>query len=100
MFPVSLRREEVRSVPGSYYLMITEVTTRVRVHLDEAPENLNVHLTLWPPQTDRPLSETRYALINNSLLPGHALEFQFIPKPLIPPFPAEAAVVAGQNPTN
>jgi len=78
--PFAVRRREVRAVPGSYFFVMTEVTTGLRIHLEECPESVEVYLSLWPPLPEVNLGATRYALFRHTFLPGHGFEFKFIPR--------------------
>jgi len=76
--PVAIRRIEVRNLPGSYFFVMTEVTTGMRVYLEECPAAVTVKLSLWPPVPEINLSDVKYAFLSSMFLPGHALEFKFI----------------------
>lgn len=79
--PVQVRRKEIRNYPGSYYLIMTELTANIRIHLDECPPDLQVKLVMRPTEDECDLSEIRYRFYDYPLLPGHGLEFQLIPRP-------------------
>jgi hypothetical protein len=71
-----VRREEVRSCPGSYYFIMTELTEGIRVHLGDCAEDVEVTLGLRPSEDTVDLTAKRIAVINEPLLPGYGLEFK------------------------
>lgn len=80
--PVSLRikREEFRWCPGSYYLIMSEITQGIKIYLDECAEDANVTLFLYPTSQEVNLTKEQIAFIEEPLLPGHCLEFKLIEK--------------------
>lgn len=82
--PVRVRRREVRTFPGSYYLVTTEFAEGARIYLDEALSNVNVYVTVRPKSEDFPLSKVHILIVEEPLLPGHSVEFKFTNKELTP----------------
>ncbi|HET6892851.1 MAG TPA: hypothetical protein VFH31_17230, partial [Pyrinomonadaceae bacterium] len=76
-----IRRREARDCPGSYYLIMTEVTERLRVYLDECADDVAVELIVRPREGERTLRQGDVKIIEEPLLPGHGLEFKFRTKP-------------------
>jgi hypothetical protein len=74
--PVRITRHEFRWCPGSYYLIMSEITDRFRVYLDECAEDVNVTLFLYPAALQVDLTANHIAIINEPLLPGYCLEFK------------------------
>ena len=75
-----IRRREARECPGSYYLIMTEVTERLRVYLDECADDVTVELIVRPREGERTLRQGDVKIIEEPLLPGHGLEFKFTTK--------------------
>lgn len=75
--PLRIVRREVRNCPGSYYLIMTEVTDAIRIYLDEVPLDVKVTLGIRPSENIVDLTAKHLEIINEPLLPGHALEFKF-----------------------
>lgn len=78
--PLRIRRREVRECPGSYYLIMTEVTDGVTVYLDECPADVDVEVAIRPSEAFRHLKSGDLVLVEDPLLPGHGLEFKFTPR--------------------
>lgn len=78
--PLRIRRREVRECPGSYYLIMTEVTDGVTVYLDECPADVDVEVAIRPSEAFRHLKSGDLVLVEEPLLPGHGLEFKFTPR--------------------
>jgi hypothetical protein len=76
--PIAIRRLETRNVPGSYFFVMTEVTTGLRVYLEECPPTIAVTLASWPIEPEIDLSKEKYALLSQIFLPGHSLEFKLL----------------------
>lgn len=83
--PVSLRirRHEVRQCPGSYYLIMTEVTDGLRVYLDECAEDVKVSLMIRPREGSNELNPGDVRIVDGPLLPGHGMEFKFTNRVLL-----------------
>jgi hypothetical protein len=76
LVPVRLVREEFRTCPGSYYLIMSEITEGIKIYLDECPKDVDVTLFLYPTSQEVSLTEKHVAIIEEPLLLGHCLEFK------------------------
>jgi hypothetical protein len=76
LVPLRIRRQEVRECPGSYYLIMTEVTDGLKVYLDECDENVSVELIIRPTERDVRLEVGGVEIVDEPLLPGHGMEFK------------------------
>jgi hypothetical protein len=75
--PISVRRREVRECPGSYFLVMTEVTDGLRIYLKELPEKAALSGMRRPYDGDHVITMNEPLFASNSvLLPGHAIEFR------------------------
>jgi len=77
--PLLVERREVRSCPGSYYLIMTELTDGLRIVLREGAQDVNVEVTFRPSERSVNLTERRVEIIDEPLLPGHCVEFKLTP---------------------
>ena len=79
--PIIMERRELIYMPGSYYLLMNELTKGVTVELEPLPRNMMVEVETWPrkgkggrlrlePQKLWPFDE-------HIILPGQGLEFRF-----------------------
>lgn len=73
---ICVRRAELRQAPGTYHLVMTELTDGLRVNLEDAPETLKLVLYL-PNRTKHVLSKANPLVVTNTvILPGHTVELQ------------------------
>lgn len=86
--PLTIKRQEVRSCPGSYYLIMTELTEGFRINLRDGADDVNVTVALRPSERVIDLTKKRIEIINEPLLPGHCLEFKLTVQPTSQPQPA------------
>jgi hypothetical protein len=82
---IRTRRIEVRECPGSYYLIMTEITDGMHIYLDYCAPDVGVQLIVRPPERIISLKEGKPEIIEEPLLPGYSLEFTFtkLPGPLL-----------------
>lgn len=91
-------RRELTYVPGSYYLMMTELTKGLALHLTDAPNNIQAEVNVRPHKEKVPLIENvpnDKDFKNTILLPGQGIEFRFRYKEQAPQ--GVAATVAVQK---
>lgn len=82
--PVNLRRLEIRTCPGSYYIVTSEIIENVRVHLDHYQAAVDVFVTIRPSKEDVSLRRHHVVDMRGPLLPGHCIEFKLAPAGVIP----------------
>lgn len=84
---INTRRKEITYVPGSYILMMGELTRGIKFNLKELPPGIVAYLHLWP-HTQKPVrlkvGRTFNEFQNKVLLPGQGCEFRFYPEALSP----------------
>jgi hypothetical protein len=76
LVPIRVRRNEVRSCPGSYYLIMSEITDGMTIYLDECAADVKVSIYIYPAGTEVDLNQHRVAITDAPLLPGHCIEFK------------------------
>ncbi|HEV8431069.1 MAG TPA: hypothetical protein VGQ41_24410 [Pyrinomonadaceae bacterium] len=85
LVPIRLTREEFRTCPGSYYLIMSEITEGIKIYLDECPKDVDVTLFLYPTSQEVSLTEKHLAIIEEPLLLGHCLDFKLTPRTIPSP---------------
>jgi hypothetical protein len=77
---VSVTRNEVRNAPGSYMLIMSELTDGVTIELTEVSPDLAISVLVWPEDFaaagPKPLAKGESIPVNQVLLPGHTLELR------------------------
>jgi hypothetical protein len=74
---ISVRRSEVRACPGSYYLLMTELTDGIWFYLESAPQDVKVILMVRPEDDEIELDAQKPLFNTNAvLLPGHGIEIK------------------------
>ncbi len=97
LVPVRITRHEFRWCPGSYYLIMSEITEGFRVYLDECAADVNVTLFLYPAALEIDLTAAHIGIINEPLLPGHCLEFKLTTLSKVAEDSVDAAGLAGRT---
>jgi hypothetical protein len=78
VIPMAVARREVRNLPGSYHLIMTELTQRITFYLDEIPNDVETEVYIRPHDENFSLRKTnRLYVFNGILLPGQGFEIQF-----------------------
>jgi len=74
--PVIIERREIIYTPGSYSLVMSDLTAVEIVKVEEVPDNVSVEInwTLDKPHAIRPFEACP---VKRMLLPGHAIEIRF-----------------------
>ncbi|MBD0373256.1 MAG: hypothetical protein ICV60_20625 [Pyrinomonadaceae bacterium] len=83
-------RRELAYAPGSYYLVMSELTKEATIELLQLPEDMTAEVEIWPHTDSTPLVKgTPWELKNHIVLPGQGFEFRFKrkPKEAAPPKP-------------
>lgn len=76
--PIAVARREVRSLPGTYHLIMTELTQSITFYMDEIPGDIETEVHIRPHDESFSLRKTnRLYVFNGILLPGQGLEIQF-----------------------
>jgi hypothetical protein len=78
---VRVRRQEYRVCPGSYYLIMSDITQGMTVFLRECAPDVDVTVFVYPTAREINLTTNHIAMINEPLLPGHCLEFKLRHQP-------------------
>jgi hypothetical protein len=77
---VSVTRNEVRSAPGSYMLIMSELTDEVTIELTDVSPDLAITVLVWPEDFaaggPKPLAKGESITVNHVLLPGHTIELR------------------------
>jgi hypothetical protein len=80
---INTKRKEITYVPGSYILIMGELTRGVKFKLESLPAGIDAYLHLWP-HTDKPVQlivgKTNNDFNKKVLLPGQGCEFRFYPR--------------------
>jgi hypothetical protein len=80
---VNTSRKEITYVPGSYILIMGELTRGVKFHLEKLPPGIVAHLHMWP-HTEKPeplkVGKAFNKFGEQVLLPGQGCEFRFYPE--------------------
>jgi hypothetical protein len=78
---IAIKRREVSHCPGSYYLIMTELTESLRVYLDEVPNEIDVKVLIRPTEIEEKLTTEKFLFtVDTTLLPGHSIEFKLTRK--------------------
>jgi hypothetical protein len=82
---VSVTRNEVRSAPGSYMLIMSELTDSVTIELTDVSPDLVISVLVWPEDFaaggPKALAKGGSITVNQILLPGHTIEVRIGVKP-------------------
>lgn len=81
--PLRVTRQELRWCPGSYYLIMSEITDGLTVYLDQCADDVNVTVFLYPSALEIDLTADHIGIFSEPLLPGHCLEFKITTKPRV-----------------
>jgi len=76
---VAVERLELVYMPGSYNLVMNEVTELDAIYVDEIPEDLMVEAHVYPRQKHDEFRNRKAVMTNTLLLPGQGIEFRFLP---------------------
>lgn len=76
--PVAVARREIANLPGSYHLIMTELTQRITFYLDEIDPEIETEVSIRPHDENFSLKKTnRLYVFGGILLPGQGFEIQF-----------------------
>lgn len=76
---VSVTRREARNAPGSYMLIMSELTDGVTIELEDVSLDLQISVLVWPEDFGagpKPLAKGSSIAIKQVLLPGHTIELR------------------------
>lgn len=76
--PVVVERKEIVYTPGSYSLLMSDLTSVEIIRLQDVPRDVTVEIN-WTLDTPHGLNEYQACAVRRMLLPGHAIEFRFNP---------------------
>lgn len=76
---LSVKRREVRSCPGSYMLIMSELTDGVTIELVDVSPDLSISALVWPEDFGagpKAVAKGSSISVNQILLPGHTIELR------------------------